>query len=45
MRLSRWLRPRPAAAAERAFIRRWAAVLTPMWGLVALAGRVGGNGN
>lgn len=37
MRLPQWLRPRPEAAAELAFIRRWAVVLAPLWGLAGLA--------
>lgn len=37
MRLPRWLRPRPTVAGDLAFLRRWAALLAPVWGLVGVA--------
>lgn len=40
MRLPQWLlrcRPRPTAAADRAFLRRWAVALAPLLGLTGLA--------
>ena len=37
LRLPRWLRPRPTVAGDLVFLRRWAALLAPLWGLVGVA--------
>ena len=37
LRLPQWLRPRPMAAGDLAFLRRWAAPLSLLWSLVGIA--------
>lgn len=37
MKQPEWLRLRPTARGDLAFMRRWAPVLVPLWGLAGLA--------